>query len=85
MTTRISIKKTDEVNHHDAMVDILDSNGSAVSHHRVSDGDGETEFYIHGGQSLAVREVEKEAAKDDGTNAEAEDNTPDQEETVTVD
>ena len=85
MTTRISIKKTDEVNDRDAMVDILDHDGNVTESHRVSDGEGETEFYIHGSQSLAVREVEKEAAKDDGTNAEAEDNTPDQEETVTVD
>lgn len=59
MTTQVTIKKTDEANHHDAMVSVVDHMGEEIEEHRLTDG-GEVTLYVFDSQTLLICEVEKE-------------------------
>ena len=61
MTTEVTIKKTDLGNHDDVMVDVVNHNGDITSSHRLVETGDEIVIYLYDTQTLAAREVAKEA------------------------
>lgn len=62
MTTQVTIRKTDAINHHDILVSVLDA-GVVVSSNRLTDR-GRVQENLWDGQTLSISEIEKEISED---------------------